>query len=151
MSKFLPPADGKACFSSFSVPVLKVQDFPGPLWDLMDDFGFYSAIVKDWIVAPKGFRTDGDSIPGLALSLVGYVADEPGYIHDQLYTSQKYPRATADMILREMMMVRGYSAIKAEEFYLAVRAGGASHWAKPNVPQTAAVTAAMQAAVPPLA
>jgi hypothetical protein len=139
--RFPIPADGKPQFSSFSVPVLKVQDFPGPLWDLQDDFGFYSAIVKEWIIAPKGFRTDGDSIPGIALSLVGYVADEPGYIHDKAYTDQKYSREICDRILREMMIVRGYSAFKAEEFYLAVRAGGASHWSKPNVPQPNRVSA----------
>lgn len=137
------PADGKARFSSFSVPVLKVQDFPGPLWELQEDFGFYSEIVKEWIVAPKSFRTDGDSIPPIALSLVGYVADEPGYIHDEMYTSQKYPRQIADLILHEMMLVRGYGEIKAEEFYLAVRVGGASHWNKPNVPQSPEVAAAM--------
>lgn len=141
------PSNGKAQFNVFSIPVLKTRDLPGPLWELCDDFGFYSAIVKEWIVVPKGFRTDGCSVPSFALSLVGYVADEPGYVHDWLYTTQRYPRATCDMILREMLLVRGYDHIKAEEFYLAVRAGGGSHWELPNAPQEPRIQAVLAASV----
>jgi hypothetical protein len=133
-------------FASFSVPVLKVRDFPGPLWDLLDVFSFYSCEVNDWIAAPKGFRTDGNSIPSRALSLVGYVADEPGYLHDWLYTSRKYPRVVADKILREMMIARGYDEALAEAFYLAVRMFGQSHWDLPNVPQPPSVAALLQVA-----
>lgn len=133
------PADGKARFSAFSVPVLKVRDLPGPLWDLQDWFGFYSEITREWSWVPPKFRTDGCSIPDFALSLTGHVADEPGYIHDGLYTSRKYPREVCDRILSEMMRVRGYSTLKADGFYLAVRTYGGAHWDLPNVPQEAPV------------
>lgn len=137
-------------FLTFSVPILKTQDHPGPLWRLLDNFAFYSAIVGEVITAPSGFLSDGCSVPELALSIVGYVANEPGYIHDWLYTCKKYPRATADAILREMLLARGYSHATAEEFYLGVRIGGGSHW-EPKGPATqdhAEVLAALSA-IPP--
>lgn len=130
------------------VPVLKVREFPTPWWKLMAPIRFYSLVVNDWVEAPQDFVTDGCSIPRapLIFLLNGGKANEAGYIHDALYTFQKYDRDICDRILREMVMAMGYDEATADEFYFGVRIGGASHWTLPNVPQTPGVSAAMQAA-----
>lgn len=130
------------------VPVLKLQELPAPLWQLLAPLRFYSCIVNAWVEAPQGFVTDGASIPRapLLFLLAGGKANEAGYIHDALYTSRRYPRDTCDKILREMVIAMGYDETLANEFYLGVRIGGGSHWDLPNVPQPAHVTLLMEAA-----
>jgi hypothetical protein len=127
------------------VPVVKTQELPAPLWKLLARLRFYSCVVNDWVEAPEGFLSDGCSIPRLPLIflLAGGKANEAGYIHDALYTSRKYDRETCDRILREMVIAMGYDEQLADEFYLGVRIGGASHWDLPNVPQPDHVAAAL--------
>jgi hypothetical protein len=127
------------------VPVLKLRELPAPLWKLLAPLRFYSCVVNDWVEAPQDFITDGASIPRapLLFLLAGGKANEAGYIHDALYTSQRYPRDTCDRILREMVMAMGHDETLADEFYLGVRIGGGSHWNLPNVPQPAHVAAAL--------
>lgn len=125
-----------AHFAGF-VPVLKTQELPQRLWKLCGVLRFYSLVVSEWVEAPDGFITDGCSVPCLpgVYLLAGGKAEEAGYIHDWLYTSQKYPRATADLVLREAVMVMGYDRALADAMYAAVRAFGGSHWVLPNQPQ----------------
>jgi hypothetical protein len=131
------------------VPVLQLRELPSPLWQLLALARFWSSVVQDWVEAPEGFITDGCSIPMAALLLLapfGFnrgLAAMAGFIHDALYTSQKYDRETCDRILHEMVKALGYSDAVAEEFYLGVRIGGGSHWNLPNVPQPAHVAAAL--------
>jgi hypothetical protein len=131
------------------VPVLKLRELPSPLWRLLARLRFWSCVVNDWVGAEEGFISDGCSIPLVAFvilspfGLTRGLADMAGYIHDALYTSQKYDRETCDRILREMIIAMGYPEALAEEFYLGVRIGGGSHWNLPNVPQEPHVAAAM--------
>jgi hypothetical protein len=131
------------------VPVLQLRELPAPLWKLQGRLRFYSCVVNDWVEALEGFISDGCSIPLAALLLLAPfgitrgLAAMAGYIHDALYTSQKYDRETCDRILREMVIAMGYPEALAEEFYVGVRIGGGSHWNLPNVPQPPHVAAAM--------
>lgn len=131
------------------VPVLQLRELPSPLWRLQACLRFYSCIVNDWVEALEGFVSDGCSIPVAAFLLLAPfgisrgLAAMAGYIHDGLYTSQRYDRETCDRILREMVVAMGYSPALADEFYMGVRIGGGSHWNLPNVPQSPEVTAAM--------
>jgi hypothetical protein len=131
------------------VPVLQLRELPSPLWKLLAPARFWSSVVQGWVEAPEGFITDGCSIAVAAILLLAPfgitrgLAAMAGYIHDALYTSQKYPRDVCDRILREMVIAMGYPEALAEEFYLGVRIGGGSHWNLPNVPQEPHVAAAM--------
>lgn len=134
----------------FPVPfalVRKTRELPTPLWELQEDFAFESAAAGCTIVVPKGFITDGCSIPHIPLVylMAGGKADEAGYVHDLLYTTQRFPRELCDEVLREAVIAMGYSEHLAQSFYEAVRLFGGSHWDLPNVPQRPEVAAQMGA------
>jgi hypothetical protein len=107
-----------------------INDDRAGLSELLAEFGFYSAKLKRKFTAPIGFRTDFCSVPRvpLAYTILGNRARKTGTIHDWLYTSHEVTREEADELLREMLVINGVSACEAEEFYLAVRAFGGSHW-----------------------
>ena len=134
-------------FAAF-VPVLKLQEFPQILWRLEDDLKFYSTVVGQWIIAPKEFITDGCSIPRMPFIylLAGDKAEEAGYVHDWLYSSQMFPREICDQVLREAVMAMGYSQFLADSMFDAVRMFGGSHWTLPNQPQSDNVTAKLTTA-----
>lgn len=117
--------------------VRKTQELPKPLWQLQEDFAFVSAVAGCTLVVPKGFITDGCSIPHLPLVylMAGGKADEAGYVHDFLYTTQRFPRETCDEVLREAVIAMGYDEALAQSFFEAVRLFGGSHWNLPNQPQ----------------
>ena len=131
-----------AHFDGF-VPVLKLQEFPQRLWALQKRLQYYSQVVGRWIIVPLGFVTDGCSVPRVpgVFLLAGDKAEEAGYLHDWLYTSQMFPREVADQVLREAVIAMGYSELLANSMYEAVRLFGQSHWDLPNQPQPASVSA----------
>lgn len=107
-----------------------IEDDESGLWELVEPLGFSSEVAGMTFVAPPGFRTDFCSVPRvpLAYELLGNRARKAGVVHDWLYTTHVVPRAVADKVLREMVRADGVDAIEAEEFYLAVRLAGGSHW-----------------------
>jgi hypothetical protein len=112
----------------FLVELLK--DDQAGLWRHHEPFGFRSSVAGIDIWAPAGHTTDFCSVPRvpLAYELLGNRARMAGSIHDWLYTSKILSREMADRVLREMLVLDGVSEFEAEEFYLAVRAFGGSHW-----------------------
>jgi hypothetical protein len=108
---------------------LIIDDRAG-LWELLAPLSFQSDLLGRTITAPAGFRTDFCSVPRLPLAyaILGNRARMSGTIHDWLYTSQEVSREQADEVLREMLILDGVNECEAEEFYLAVRIGGGSHW-----------------------
>lgn len=112
-----------------------IKDDKDGLWEHQEPFGFRDGSgVEYW--APKGHRTDFCSVPRvpLAYDMLGNRARMAGSIHDLLYEKGLVPREKADELLREMLLLDGVSPCEAQQFYLAVRMFGASHYtAQPQV------------------
>lgn len=89
------------------------------------------------IIAPRGFLSDGASIPKPAWSIIGSPMDEyleEAVIHDLLYSSwnHEYTRSEADLIFRELMWNNDISRVKLSTMWLMVRLFGRSSFkAKP--------------------
>lgn len=115
-----------------------VADDESGLWELVQPFGYQSDVAKCTITAPIGHQTDFCSVPRvpLAYDMLGNRARKSGTIHDRLYVTHDLPREMADQVLREMLLLDGVGQVEAEEFYLAVRGFGGSHWGvDPVLPQ----------------
>jgi len=81
------------------------------------------------LTVPRGFISDGASIPKAAWSVVGHPFArflEECVIHDWFYSSHNrfFTRLQGDNILRELMWNRGLPLWKVASFWLAVRLGG---------------------------
>lgn len=88
---------------------------------------------------PKGFITDGASIPKFAWSIIGgplgrYAA--AAVVHDYLYHKKIYSRSKADAIFLEAMGVLKVPWWKRRTMWLAVRMAGWIPWGnrKPLIP-----------------
>lgn len=110
--------------------VVLVADDESGLWELQEPLGFDSKIAGRVITAPVGHRTDFCSVPRVPLAYVmlGDRARRTGTIHDRLYVTHELSREIADKILREMLLADGVGEVEAQEFYIAVRTFGGSHW-----------------------
>lgn len=99
-------------------------------WELLNDFSYQSDYARCTITAKKGERTDFASVP--RKPLIWLVAGDKGHkaavIHDHLYRTQELDRETSDEVLKEAMLVEGYSVEEADAFYFGVRVGGGSHY-----------------------
>lgn len=108
--------------------------FPKPLlgehlgyykWKLTS---FFDYISKDGTVytAPKGFITDGKSIPGLVLSIVGGhwggLGSWIAVIHDILCREKTVSRLKADRIFLEGLERSGVGWLKRNTMYRFLRA-----------------------------
>jgi hypothetical protein len=115
---------------------------------LLAPFAYQSDLLGKVVVVPEGFVTDYASVPRIigAYLLYGDKGKRAGVVHDFLYSTQLADRKTCDLVFREALIASGYSAWEYEPMYAAVRLGGGSHWAKPNVPQTLEVQAYMDQA-----
>lgn len=113
-----------------NLAVKLITDDESGLWELIEPFGFTSAVAGVTITAPVGHRTDFCSVPRvpLAYDMLGNRARKAGTIHDRLYVTHELPREMADRVLREMLLLDGVGECEAEAFYVAVRSFGGSHW-----------------------
>ena len=91
--------------------------------------------LGDWGIKarmPRGFRSDGMSIPRFFWRFISPRIDgktvAPAIIHDWLYTSHVVTRAEADAWLREAVRVNGMPPFKAWLVWLGVRIFGSAHW-----------------------
>lgn len=80
-------------------------------------------------VVPKGFTTDGASVPYLAQVLTGWKPwDEPqrwgAIVHDWLYCEPGTFRHFADQAFRGVLRSEGASWLRRTAMYWAVRVGG---------------------------
>lgn len=100
------------------------------LYQLDKDLIYQSDVAGATFTVPVGFVTDFASIPRLPFVyfLLNGIADEPGVVHDFLYSTATIDRAMADQVLKEACLLFGVSRWKAEAIYLGVRVGGASHY-----------------------
>jgi hypothetical protein len=138
-----------AAAAAFVTPYLDSREIDEQkgLHQLLSPLSYYSAILERVVTVPAGFVTDFASVPRIlgVYDLAGGKCNKAAVIHDWLYSTQCVDRETADRVLREAILASGYGAFTAGVFYAAVHTFGASHWAKPNVPQTANVAQAMSA------
>ena len=101
----------------------------GKTWALMREFG-YIEDSGDQITAPVGFETDFASIPRIFWPFLPKWGKygNAAVIHDWLYWEQKRPRAAADAVLLEGMVVLGVNALVRYLIYGAVRLFGWTAW-----------------------
>jgi hypothetical protein len=109
-----------------------ITDDKDGLWDHQEPFGFRAADGAEYW-AKRGHRTDFCSVPRvpLAYEMLGNRARKAGSIHDMLYGPDRpagMTREKADALLREMLVLDGVGQCEAEQFYLAVRMFGGSHY-----------------------
>lgn len=113
----------KAHFLNLFSGTLQADD---ETWILDKPLYFYSADLDKIIETPAGSDTDGCSVPRLPFiyAFVGNKYHRSGALHDDLYKRSVYEREVCDKLLYEALISEGCSAIRAEEFYIGVRAFG---------------------------
>jgi len=108
------------------------------LWLLLSVFGYVTKAGLS-IQVPAGYITDFASIPRMFWRIeppTGRVR-RAAVIHDWLYALMLVSRDQADRIFLEAMEVCGVPYLKRHAMYLAVRAGGASGYGRPEEHQAA--------------
>lgn len=85
-------------------------------------------LLDDWRGVPRGFITDGASLPRLLWRVFGHPLDPrtigPAICHDFAYRTGSIPRAAADTNFREDLIFNGVNRPKAWTFYIGVWAFG---------------------------
>lgn len=104
----------------------------GKTWVLMSEFGYHVGVEgsNDQITVSMGFETDFASIPRPFWAILPKWGKygNAAIIHDWLYWEQQRPRAAADAVLLEGMVVLGVSALVRNLIYMAVRCFGWAAW-----------------------
>lgn len=100
-----------------------------------------------FVTVPRGYITDGYSLPGTLLQLfqprsANYLL--PAILHDWLYDVGSVPRDICDRILLQAMRAVGVSKFRRFIVYRAVRLGGWGGFAKPLPINLACVTQARE-------
>lgn len=101
------------------------------VWRLTEDF--HVEIDCALIVVPKGFLTDGASIPRLLWRLCGHPMMTRRFpiavTHDFIYAEGLgYTRKAADEIYRDGLIVLGFKPMIATLEYDGIRIFGGNHW-----------------------
>lgn len=127
-----PPAKGFAGYAR--VEFLFGKDAPlGREVRLVDDFTFVDSKGNAW-TAPKGFVTDGATIPGAAWSGVGGPLDGPyrdaAILHDRYCSTKERTADETHNMFHEAAIARGTDAVTAGTMYAAILIGGPTWSAK---------------------
>ncbi|QBQ74834.1 tail assembly-like protein [Caudovirales GX15bay] len=99
------------------------------LWILGDQLVVDVDDGDDKVTVPKGFTTDGASIPKIAQWMTGWTPwDEPqrwaAITHDWLYTQRGVGKLYADRVFRSVLESEGAPAFKRNVMFIAVVIGG---------------------------
>lgn len=99
-------------------------------WELLADFRYASDVANRVITAKAGERTDFASVPRqpLIYLLMGDKGRKAAVIHDHLYRTMELDRELADEVLKEALLVEGYTQEDADAFFFGVRVGGGPHY-----------------------
>ena len=123
--------------SGFLNPIRAEDVDEGPLADgyhrrLLEDISYHvgGPDSLDKIVIPKGFVSDGGSVPRILWTFIDPwgPASKAFWLHDWLYHTQDRTRLVSDAILLEAMEVLGVNWLKRELIYNGVRIGGWVAW-----------------------
>ena len=102
------------------------------VWELTQDW--HIAILGRGVVVPKGFLTDGASIPRFLWRVCGHPMGTqrviPAIVHDAIYAGAiaGFTRKEADQIYADALVELGFPKRKARLEYAALRLFGAAHW-----------------------
>ena len=118
------------------------KHFPDPLngkfigknqWAILTNFRYHSPKYNT-ITVPKGFVSDGASIPSIMWGIIGspWSGKYPhaALVHDYLYFSQRFSRKISDEIFLEAMSILGVNWFKRRLMFRAVRTFGWLCWKK---------------------
>ena len=111
----------------------------GESWEVVEAFEYHVGSEDSFEVIriPKGFITDGASIPKIFWSIIGGPWGKYGYaavVHDFLYHKKIYTRKKSDQIFLEAMEVLGVSKWKRLTMYWSVRLTAWICWNKKRKP-----------------
>lgn len=91
-------------------------------------------VFEPYFGVPRGFATDGASIPRLLWRVCGHPMEAPAVaaavLHDHDYSAGTVPRAEADRRFRENLALCGVGRVRRWVFWLAVRLFGGGHYAR---------------------
>lgn len=106
----------------------------GEAWRLVEPLVYYSAILNDYIVVPKGFEADSYSSPPTMFGayIVRGIDRRPAFIHDKLYGDGEVTREVADRILLEAMEAAEVPWWRRKLIYRAVRGFGGLFYKEPH-------------------
>lgn len=98
---------------------------------LVEPLIYHSALIG-MVTVPRGFDTDGASIPPIINELwkEGGKKMRAAVVHDWLYRYHPVSKRQADMVFLEAMKVVGVGLIKRYLMYYAVRLFGGFSWKK---------------------
>lgn len=101
------------------------------VWRLTEDF--CCRVDSSLFIVPKGFLTDGASIPRFLWRLCGHPMTTKRFpiavVHDYLYSEPGgRTRAEVDELYRDGLVELGLPKWKANVEYAAIRLFGGSHW-----------------------
>jgi hypothetical protein len=136
--------------------IIPVKGKNGEVWYRLEEWFSYEweAIGSKWkIILPKGFESDGASIPRFLWTVTGITPDglhrAAAWIHDWLYlfkgslpewsflrfeneawveVNQPWERIEADKLFANMLKQAEVSKFQRRIMYLAVRAFGGKYW-----------------------
>lgn len=115
----------------FSRPVdLKPMDVKYKRWKTEQDLCYYTK-DENTVTVPKGFVTDGASIPQIFWSLIGSPFGKycnAAIVHDYLYFIVEGTRKRADYVFYEAMTFLEVSFWRRKTMWLAVRLGAGWIW-----------------------
>lgn len=96
--------------------------------------GLYLSFRGSFLHVPKGFESDGASVPRMFWRVVFPPLDrkslKPAIAHDYIYAvcPEGWTRAKADLMFYMYLLWNGTPWISATLAYLGVRIGGGKHW-----------------------
>lgn len=119
--------------SSFTAPIIAEDSANGKYRKIHVEFAYERGKLGsgDKIIVPKGFVTDGASVPfflwGFGFSPWGEYS-KAAVLHDWLYAQQDFTKLEADNVFLEAMEALGVSEFKRNIMFKSVRWFGNGAW-----------------------
>ena len=95
-------------------------------WKLDTPLVYYSEVVGGEITVPAGFDTDFASVPRVPIIYLLYAnrGRRAAAVHDYLYRTGQFDRATCDAVFREALLATDYGVVVSLAMWAGVRVGG---------------------------
>jgi hypothetical protein len=111
---------------------LRVEQIDDTHWRVLEAFEYDSDVLHARLILPAGFETDFASVPRVPVAywLFGDTAHAAAVVHDYLYTTGLFPKATADSVFFEAMKASGVPFWRRWWMYEGVHLLGGAAWTK---------------------